>query len=490
MPEKPNIDPGNAADDFIDVFNYIDASDQQSEAAILNAAIGEPTYNHLLKEGFEPAEAAYVALGPERVEAITAGERELAELQYGSALAATGLRLEDFYQIHIHVADVGAFLGALRRTEIPASAADASRLKQGLADLTQKLLDATEESVGAQNRDAFEAAGGGPPYGLISLDKLWGAVLDAADPPEPAPSEEAAERDAAKAVLATEVIDHSAALADRLAELYPSQEQPGDPDEGAGMTRSLRQLHRAVNSGLLVEWAVAQNMQLLDTSEIGVERLRNDSEWERVYRLLDHLNTKAPNAAFTNELRQTILADIKRTLEAPFDPAEGGQIVFGTVTFVNTLVDPLEMEIDMIEQGPPEPQVASPEESIAYRARERAITIGMLKEVVTNVAFILPPPAIVLPQVAEDFRQAPNNIGHILFTLYETEHTLGDAGLEARDLHDTLGNVHAVLASTLEGTGNEHARQALAHLSAALGHLAAFLEANGAAVEYFRNYKL
>jgi hypothetical protein len=68
---------------------------------------------------------------------------------------------------------------------------------------------------------------------------------------------------------------------------------------------------------LVTEFVAAYDLGIIttvDTDAVGVDRLSHPRNWDATYKFLQHLRNTAPDAAFTRQMRDTLLNDIDRQL--------------------------------------------------------------------------------------------------------------------------------------------------------------------------------
>jgi hypothetical protein len=117
----------------------------------------------------------------------------------------------------------------------------------------------------------------------------------------------------------------AASLAENAGRIAAVFEALGTPDF---VVAPLRQLAIAQTEGLTTEWAVGISIEVIGQSDTpaGIGRLTTPQNWEPVLGYLTHLQTTAPDAAFTEEVRSTLLGDIYTSVLNPPGPNWLGEV--------------------------------------------------------------------------------------------------------------------------------------------------------------------
>jgi hypothetical protein len=212
-----------------------------------------------------------------------------AEVQYGSALEATGLKIDmGLDGIELRMASPRAFAASLR--ELP-SAADETVQEQ----LRTSASDAVEDGLTATYTEIlFQQP--------IPVADMYGGDIPSASTLHSALRTTPPEREESARIVAAQLPEQAGAIRESLLPLDPSPE----------LLHQLEVLDLAYQDGKVTEWAAACDLDILDYSEgrIGVDRLTTPEDWQVVYTFLRHLRDTARDKPFTAKLRKTLLRDL------------------------------------------------------------------------------------------------------------------------------------------------------------------------------------
>jgi hypothetical protein len=268
------------------LFDYAAVADEQTRETIIAEVTARPDGPRLIdllsEEDVPPDEAAQIVAffadgednpGDSVHDRVTDSELALAKLQYGEALAATGLTLEArFPEITLCIVEPDKFADALGQLPAPADSQ------------AQEQLQLRSEST---------------------IDDALVRASYAVDPTNAAPPEEG--------LFVTRLAEQAPAIARELQRLGVSET----------VTDPLRQLALAAGEGLTTQWGIGYGLTVVGHGEeqIGVDRLISSEDWEPVYDYCSYLDITAPDAEFTRDIRDTVLDELDRALgDAEFTP--------------------------------------------------------------------------------------------------------------------------------------------------------------------------
>jgi hypothetical protein len=230
-------------------------------------------------------------------EFVADNEIAYAKLQYGDALAATGLKLylDDLDEVGLRIADPEAFASTLGQTQLPADDEARGRL-QGQTTAT---IDAAVRHAGFTTTSNNVQAVRDILEGRMPNNPMFYFLLTS-----PNTSSSPADR-----AFTAGLSPHAEVIASELNRL-------GIPEQTVA---PMRQLAAAHNENLVTEWAAGYCLDLVGHSEqrSGVDRLMSSEKWDDTYRYFEHLARVAPDAQFTRDVRDTVINDINRTLGLP-----------------------------------------------------------------------------------------------------------------------------------------------------------------------------
>jgi hypothetical protein len=256
---------------------------------------------YMAETGLDMADAVE-ALGHGRSDGVTSLREELttreldtAEEQYSEKLEAAGVMLEtDGEDIFLEMTDPGYFTEAVGQMPAPAHPDEQAAFDHQMGRILDNASFRSSYTIISDNSSAAIAAAGGHPPDIDVFDAA------AAQPTGPDPEQRG----------------FAAAYAENAAVLASHLESHGAP---APIIDPIRQLGIAHATGMATEWAVGVNLDIVGNSRLvaGVDRLDTAAYWGDVYNHFDHLARTAPNAEYTREVRDTLLADIQSTLDGP-----------------------------------------------------------------------------------------------------------------------------------------------------------------------------
>ncbi len=121
-PESSN----DATNNLLQVFAYVAVADEQVRDAVAadifnNSPFYQKIIDHMFDEGLGVEDIVGLLGNTPRSQAVARRERELAEMQYGAALAEAGLKFDPSLRTTtVSISDLKVFGRALRRVRLPA----------------------------------------------------------------------------------------------------------------------------------------------------------------------------------------------------------------------------------------------------------------------------------------------------------------------------------------------------------------------------------
>lgn len=457
---------------FQQLVAYLDTADVHAQSALLRHIQDDPQLDQTLlghlAEGYELGEAinmvhevVYPADGTnaDPFDEVMRTERSLAELQYGDALNATGLQLNPAQssRIQMEVADVATFTRAVQNIRTGESNAPGG-LHACLNDIVEDTLNRTAIAIRRQDWEGYTEARG------LEATETHSELLNSID----------AHRDPGPEFTRA-VINHTPELAAALERLG------GDPQH----LTALNLLLTAEANGLQTQWAVAADMELFSTAELGTDRLMHEEAWDDVLDYLDYLQQTFPDSPFTNALRQHVMDQIDAELARPFDPNDGPpirpeELIRDEDSVATTEEERLGIDLRQIEQAvrlADEP--LTPEQEREIRQAQRHTVIEMLRNTRNEILATYPTPTA--PHAASVAAVAAALLTHEL-VLQELQRTTLAEHVHIDILHDTL-------AALWQGSHDPNTVMTLQGLRRAARHLLNFHTTAAQAQVHIRQYE-
>lgn len=306
---NPGFPEGERGRALGQILGYAVVAEEETHDDIVDEALstdeGRAIVDLLQQEGasLDDAAEAYIR----SIQGEKNGEQTLryAQLQYGSALEATGLLLEmDLNGIVARMKDPRTFAAALRELPLP----EDDQTKQSYRNLIRNIIEHALTTASARIFDATR-----------DQTRLFypNAPHEGDKPYTPGPRED----DGVPIYLP----ESAATLAQELRRFNAPDEQPAgensaehvsDHSDTDRVARELDILDAAHQDNKVTLWALANELDILNWAGdfISVDRLIHPEDWEPIYRLMEHLQATAPQSPFTQQLRDYLARDLNTAL--------------------------------------------------------------------------------------------------------------------------------------------------------------------------------